>query len=886
MNASGAPYVYLAEWGAEMTLAISPQWPLVHRAEELDAFRKALVTPGLHSYVIHGMAGTGKSRLAEECFKLAHAEGLRCVRAVASEAACAIPLGAIAHLLPKGVDPGNPVTMFAQVVEHYLSDEERIVLYIDDLHLLDATSWVLVGQLLDSGRAFLIGTVRTGHFADGSAAVHARADQVRIDLAEFSLDMVHDLLRRVLEGPVQPSTAFQFHQASGGVLLFLRELVQGATVAGRLVGDGGMWRLIGPPISTPRLEEVIGRHLGAADEYDRRVLEIVSLCAPMGTPGLDIGALGRLERARLIDIRADGRRATVSMAHPLYGEILRSKIPLPVRQKILAEHASRIQCTGMRRREDRLQVAMCLLNATGTAAPDLLSQAVRQARFARDFESVLRLALALARIDRGAGPRMLCGEALYELGRFDEADLELREAASAAADDGEYLMATLLHTQSLAWAAARMKEALALNEAARKRLVSKSARDALTVDRTAIFLHMGEIGRAVALLASLADITDPRTRVMSLMPRAYVLVEAGRVGEAMEVTRHAYADHTRIPAVTAASHPALQRAAQVYALVESGQVSRARELGEQAYAEAVADNALIVQMWLAMELGRTELVSGRMVGARTWFTTATTLATDHNFRGGSWVAFAGLAMAAAGLGDLELLDEAWQRCRDLSPEGHRRADVIAVSGWDLAARGRLKEAREALAHAADLARDTGSPILEARLLTDIARFGDPSGVRLRLAELATQTDSALTSVRAAFADALWTRSPGRLEDVARRFETMGVSLLAAEAYTRAAELYTSWPETRKATTALQRARQLESDCQGASTAGPGIAPGESVLTAREREIAVLAMSGLSSKEVARQLVISVRTVDNHLQRIYHKAGVSRRKDLRKILQLG
>lgn len=38
------------------------------------------------------------------------------------------------------------------------------------------------------------------------------------------------------------------------------------------------------------------------------------------------------------------------------------------------------------------------------------------------------------------------------------------------------------------------------------------------------------------------------------------------------------------------------------------------------------------------------------------------------------------------------------------------------------------------------------------------------------------------------------------------------------------------------------------------------------LTFREREIALLAAAGLSSRQIADRLVVSVRTVDNHLQR--------------------
>ena len=51
------------------------------------------------------------------------------------------------------------------------------------------------------------------------------------------------------------------------------------------------------------------------------------------------------------------------------------------------------------------------------------------------------------------------------------------------------------------------------------------------------------------------------------------------------------------------------------------------------------------------------------------------------------------------------------------------------------------------------------------------------------------------------------------------------------------------------------------------------------LSQREREVAVLVVSGLGSARVAAQLGIAVNTVNAHLQRIYGKLGVSRRQEL-------
>lgn len=55
------------------------------------------------------------------------------------------------------------------------------------------------------------------------------------------------------------------------------------------------------------------------------------------------------------------------------------------------------------------------------------------------------------------------------------------------------------------------------------------------------------------------------------------------------------------------------------------------------------------------------------------------------------------------------------------------------------------------------------------------------------------------------------------------------------------------------------------------------------LTARERETLRLASTHMSSKEIARQLGISHRTVDKHLEGAMHKLGVGSRRDATRLL---
>lgn len=165
-------------------------------------------------------------------------------------------------------------------------------------------------------------------------------------------------------------------------------------------------------------------------------------------------------------------------------------------------------------------------------------------------------------------------------------------------------------------------------------------------------------------------------------------------------------------------------------------------------------------------------------------------------------------------------------------------------------------------------RAHGEFAAEALMLYEAVRLGHAEGAAARLRELAETTTGLMVPVYAAHADALVRNDSAALMEVAARFEEAGRMLYAAEA----------------AAASGDRAlfSRLVAFCQGART--PALALMTATpLTRREREIAVLAARGLTNKEIASSLVISVRTVDNHLSNAYAKLGITTRGELALIL---
>lgn len=208
-------------------------------------------------------------------------------------------------------------------------------------------------------------------------------------------------------------------------------------------------------------------------------------------------------------------------------------------------------------------------------------------------------------------------------------------------------------------------------------------------------------------------------------------------------------------------------------------------------------------------------------------------------------------------------------------------DLRGGAGWDLLIQTQLslgdwhaavESARtaEARAKATSLPQRTATAVC-ARA-TVLLAGDDPPGAARAAREAIPLADSTGNPLLSARARALLGAALGRLGNVEQAIP----ELESAER-----TLFESGA-LREADAAAQELRRLGWRGPRRPRGGPG-ASGMDVLSAREREVAVLVAAGKRNREVAAALFLSEKTVESHLARIYGKLGVRSRTALATIL---
>ncbi|MEU8272000.1 helix-turn-helix transcriptional regulator [Sphaerisporangium sp. NPDC049002] len=241
------------------------------------------------------------------------------------------------------------------------------------------------------------------------------------------------------------------------------------------------------------------------------------------------------------------------------------------------------------------------------------------------------------------------------------------------------------------------------------------------------------------------------------------------------------------------------------------------------------------------------------------------------------------AAAQALLGDAEgaqsTLDDALARNRATWTGFTRWVSLTRV--WVAAAYGDTGAAVELALAFAEECRAAELPGFEFLALHDAVRLGGAAHAVARLEELPALHDGRRVVLARDHARAAAAGDGAALLAVADGFEELGMILHAAEAAAQAASRLRRDGGDRAGLAATTRAWALARRCEGARTpALHNLAAPE--LTARQLEVAQLAVHGLSNREIADRLVLSIRTVGNHLRAVYERTGFSDRVELRRL----
>jgi DNA-binding CsgD family transcriptional regulator len=864
-------------------------WRMAGRSREFSQLTAAVAAG--RGAVITGPAGVGKTTLALSGVEWAEQRGMAHRRASATRAAQGLPFGAFASLLPSErsdadtsrEDLGVLLGRYARAMVDQTQGRPLLV-FVDDAHLLDNGSAILVQQLAQTQSATVLATVRAGEvLPDPVLSLWKDGPAERIEVGALDDETIEELLASVLGGPVDAAAVRELAGHSRGNPMFLRELVNGALETGALGEAGGLWRLAGALSPTVRLAELVALRLGDLSQSERSVLELLALGEPLGPAELaqlaDPPAVDAVEDKGLITSATQGSRIEIRLAHPVYGDVVRAGISARREQTISRSLADVIEAVGTRRQGDPLKVATFRL-AGGGGSPELLVSGAMVARAHHEYSLTERLARAA--IDAGAGfeARFVAAEAAHFQGRVDQAEQELTALAAHAASDAEKARVALLRFDNV---------------------FLKGNADFQIIDDTLAVItdpvwRGGLVNRrhgVAAILSGPREITKAATTTWIQRPDSasrgevlHALVRMGRLDEAIEQLTPSPGTRA-VPAPDAPWDRWWLFGHHASALRYAGRLGEVEELLTMAYREVMDHPAAEARAFVAVWFALLHLEQGRPVSAFRRASESYTLfqqlgrmrfAPRPYAAGAQALAMAGRAeQAATTLAALDAL------AVPIFPGV--RTDLLEARAWAAAAAGDLPTARARLEEAADAGQEVGDLVGVASALHDLARLGHARQVAGRLADLAAQMDGEFVVARAAYASAVAARDSEALHAVSEAFERLGANLYAAEASVEAAiVLRRDGGRAREAAADEHRAAQLLSRCEGAVTPVVRTITARSRLTPGELDAAVQAAAGRSNKQIAADSHISVRTVENHLQHVYEKLGISSRRELAEALR--
>ncbi|WP_324291088.1 helix-turn-helix transcriptional regulator [Mycobacterium sp. Aquia_213] len=858
-------------------------WPIVGRSREIDEVSRLLAAAdGLGGVALSGKAGVGKSRLAREAVLAAADAGWTVRSTAATVTSRTIPLGAFATWTDDA--DGAPHTLARRVVDALTAgtQPDRLLVFVDDAHLLDDLSALVLHQLVQLQAATVIVTIRTGERAPAAVTALWKDGPVeRLEVDPLTHGQIDELLLAVTGCAPDQRCGDELWRLTRGNVLFLRQLVEQELRAGRMVSDDGVLRWQGNLGVSGSLAELVDAQIGAIPDDVRDVVDLVAVSEPVDWQCLRLlaeqDAIEEAEQRGLIRLSAD----EVYIGHPMFAEVRLDRCGSSRLRRLRGQVATAMKDGG--RAAKVMKRGLLWLESDLPPEPDVLLSAATAASSLLDFETAQRLFAAAAATGIGAQARIPLAYSLFMMEKGELA-LEVLDGVEVdEATESAFINDIVMRASNLLWGMRSperswrlIDDALKASHGARRQqvLVFRANQLALAAKPHEVLTTMDEV--------DYRDL-DRYGATMAYGAESMAYGELGQPDQA--VAKAIEADE----ALTLSEQGKFLRQTltefHTFALVAAGRIAEAVDVAERHF-RAHRDEPPDVRAVAAEILGMVMLAAGDLDAALRHLPHEVDAQNANSFHVvNSFHRFHLLrAQALARSGDADAAADTLDTAR-----AHWHPAYVYVTStellseaWLAAVRSRSTEARQLARKAADFARDHDQLAREVWCLQTAVQFDDTDAAE-RLADLATRVEGPRVVVAARYAAALQADDAGELDRVSTEFEAMGDLLTGADAAGQAATSHRRAGRAGSAMTAAARAHRLAARCHGATSPAIEAASFAPPFTNREREIAVLVAQGLSNREIAEAVSLSVRTVESHIYRACSKAGVAGRGGLADVI---
>lgn len=808
------------------------------------------ITDG-ESALVTGQPGTGRTAVLEE---LGAQRGGRVLWVRGKDSLEGAPMAPFAPILAEyGADLSDTLKIYTEFTLE-LAGESSLLL-VDDIDCLDRASAVLVSQLHRAG-ATVVGS--TAPSSSLPAGLHELARKWRpVDLAPLEPRDIAGIAQADLQAPLLAPTLTRLVPAVGGRPGVLVSILDEARVQGLLTRTPAGIRVGELPVTAPALAAA-GFDLSAVEPY-RDVLETLTVCGELPESLFDPSAVTELARNDLVAADGEVVRLTDQLWHAwtLFGlsRDLRRRVMLQTAQRlptderwgprgeVLRSCALGTGDVGAAARwlqdQGRVAEAADLFHRLGDHAEgDRFSLALLQADIHLELGSVADAVRALDDAEEalvaGSGVDALVERWITALGGRPDHEVALRERVGRVLDRIEDPVA-----HQVVLAAWRRRQVIVGFQGHASHL-EPAHDDPVVVALRESMTGSLEIARAAATPAEVGDFSGDSD-----------------LDEQFRVLAH------------------------FLSLVYDGRLVEGREIAQRHYRTAHDQARPTLGLW-TYNLAKIAFHAGQYDDSAKWAAEARRHLAWCDVAGQSLPADAMLAAALARLGRQSQAESITDGLSDEDRALPRvRIGVARVEAEAMRTQGKHAEAADLLAQAGQYA--VAQDEAHSGLLAVDESFmisHDPAVADLLLS---LRDKSALVAGFADRAAAIVRKDPEGLVEVAARFEQMIQPGRAAHAWSVAGQLFEARRRGEQARRARQNAVRVSTLWQ--VTPWPTERPDETVLTAREYEIALRASGRQRSREIADALDLSVRTVDNHLARTYRKLGIAGRDGLAEALDL-